>query len=176
MVVTNDQERAEKLKIFRNHGSKPKYYHKFISGNLRLDTIHATIVLAKLPHLDSWSEARKRNADRYRRLFNDRDLLGNGAKFLPEEVTNRHIYNQFVIRVERRDKLQEYLKEQGIGSEVYYPVPFHLQECFTHLRYKLGDFPEDEKAANETLALPIYPELTGEQEEYVMDCIADFFK
>ncbi|MBL7192262.1 DegT/DnrJ/EryC1/StrS family aminotransferase [bacterium] len=176
MVVTNDADLDSKLKIFRNHGSKPKYYHKFIGGNFRLDTLHAAVVLAKFPHLDSWSAARKRNADYYRKLFCEKDIIGKGVKCLPEEVTNRHIYNQFVIRAERRNDLQKFLKEQGIGNEVYYPVPFHLQECFAYLGSKAENFIDSSKAADESLALPIYPELTAEQAEYVVDCIADFYK
>ena len=176
IVVTNDSNRGEMLKIFRNHGSKPKYYHKFIGGNFRLDTIHAAVVLAKLPHLDSWSERRQKNADHYRELFINSKLLGSGVKALPVKVANRHIYNQFVIRVERRDELMKHLKENGVGCEVYYPVPFHSQECFAHLGYEPGDFPETETAAKETLAIPIYPELTIEQKEYVVDCISEFYR
>lgn len=175
MVTTNDPAKDEKLKILRNHGSQPKYYHKFIGGNFRLDTVHAAVVLAKLPHLDAWSEARKRNADRYRTLFKEKNLLGAGVISLPREVESRHIYNQFVIRVEKRDELWERLKKRSVGTEVYYPVPFHLQECFADLGYKPGDFPESAKAALETLALPIYPELTAEQAEYVVDSIAEFY-
>ena len=175
MVVTNDAERIEKLRIFRNHGSKPKYYHKFIGGNFRLDTLHAAVVLAKLPHLDSWSQARKRNADHYRKLFADKDMVGKAVKTLPVEVANRHIYNQFVIRVDNRDELKSYLKEKGIGTEVYYPVPFHSQECFAYLRQQADDFEESAKAAVETLALPIYPELTSEQMEYVVNCISEYY-
>lgn len=175
IVTTNDPDRAEKLRVFRNHGSKPKYYHKFIGGNFRLDTIHAAVVLAKLPHLDSWSEARQKNAARYRRFFENAELLGNGVKSLPVEVASRHIYNQFIIRVERRDELKDFLKEKDIGVEVYYPVPFHKQECFSYLGYEPGDFPESTKTADETLALPIYPELTDEQAEYVVRCISEFY-
>ena len=174
MVVTNDPELDEKLKIFRNHGSKPKYYHKFIGGNFRLDTIHAAVVLAKLPYLDSWSEARKKNADYYRKLFNDSGLIVNRVITLPKEVESRHIYNQFIIRVEKRDQLRDFLMENGIGCEVYYPVPFHKQECFADLGYNPGDFPESSKAADETLALPIYPELSHEQMEYVVETIERF--
>jgi len=174
MVVTNDAALDEKLKIFRNHGSKPKYYHKFIGGNFRLDTLHAAVVLAKLPHLDGWSKARQRNAERYRKLFADSGLVEKGIVRLPAEVNNRHIYNQFVIRVPRRSELQNYLKEQGIGTEVYYPVPFHKQECFAYLGSNVEDFKESSKAAEETLALPIYPELTGEQAGYVVEMIGRF--
>ena len=176
MVVTNNPVLDEKLKIFRNHGSKPKYYHSYIGGNFRLDTIHAAVLLAKLPYLDEWSEARKRNADRYRALFKDKNLVGNGVISLPEEVESRHIYNQFVIRVEKRDELKNYLKDNGVGCEVYYPVPFHLQKCFADLGYKEGDFPESDKAAKETIAIPIYPELTDEQAEYVVDTIGSFYR
>ena len=174
MVVTNDPELDEKLKIFRNHGSQPKYYHKFIGGNFRLDTLHAAVVLAKLPHLDSWSDARKNNADYYRKLFNESGSIGNGVINLPEEVESRHIYNQFIIRVERRDELRDYLVANGIGCEVYYPVPFHKQECFADLGYHTEDFPESSKAADETLALPIYPELSHEQMDYVVETIGSF--
>jgi dTDP-4-amino-4,6-dideoxygalactose transaminase len=175
IVTTNDPQRDERLKIFRNHGSKPKYYHKFIGGNFRLDTIQAAVVLAKLPHLDGWSQARQRNANRYRGLFQHKKALGKGVLSLPEEIASRHIYNQFIIRVERRDDLLKFLKERSIGIEVYYPVPFHLQECFKYLGYKPGEFPESEKAANQTIALPIYPELTEEQTEYVVDRIVEFY-
>ncbi|MDP8240567.1 MAG: DegT/DnrJ/EryC1/StrS family aminotransferase [Candidatus Hatepunaea meridiana] len=174
MVVTNDPQKGEMLRIFRNHGSKPKYYHKYIGGNFRLDTLHAAVVLAKFPHLDSWSDARKQNADRYRRLLENKGVVGNGVMSLPVEVADRHIYNQFVIRVERRNALQGFLKQKGIGTEVYYPVPFHFQKCFAYLG-ETGDFPESEAAANETLALPIFPELTDEQAIYVVDSIAEFY-
>ena len=176
MVVTNDAELDERLKVFRNHGSKPKYYHKFIGGNFRLDTLNAAVVLAKLPYLDPWSEARKKNADRYRRLFAERGYPNSGVINLPVEINNRHIYNQFIIRVERRDELKDFLVKNNIGCEVYYPVPFHLQECFADLGYKQGDFPESEAAANETLALPIYPELSDEQAKYVVETIDRFYK
>lgn len=175
MVVTNDPNRSEMLKIFRNHGSNPKYRHKFIGGNFRLDTIHAAVILAKLPHLDSWSKGRQKNAKRYEKLFKGKGLLENGVKSLPAVRTNRHIYNQFIIRAAQRDELKDYLTEKGIGCEIYYPLPFHLQECFASLGYKRGDFPESEKAAGETLALPVYPELTDEQAEFVVETISEFY-
>ncbi|MDP8206368.1 MAG: DegT/DnrJ/EryC1/StrS family aminotransferase [Candidatus Electryonea clarkiae] len=174
IVVTNDPKRSEMLMIFRNHGSKPKYYHKFIGGNFRLDTLHAAVVLAKLPHLDSWSDVRKHNADRYRQLIEEKGLIDNGVISLPVEVANRHIYNQFVIRAEKRNDLQAYLKEKKIGTEVYYPVPFHSQECFAYLNQK-DEFPESEAAANETLALPIYPELSDDQAIFVVNSIVGFY-
>jgi dTDP-4-amino-4,6-dideoxygalactose transaminase len=170
MVVTNDAQRAEKVRCLRSHGAKPKYYHKIIGGNFRLDAIQAAIVSAKLPHLDDWTTARQHNAERYDQLFRETGLpIG-----LPAVVTDRHIFNQYVIRVAKRDKLQACLKQQGIGTEVYYPVPLHLQECFAFLGYKAGTLPESERAANETLALPIHPELTGAQARFVVDCIREF--
>ncbi|MBC8278111.1 MAG: DegT/DnrJ/EryC1/StrS family aminotransferase [FCB group bacterium] len=175
IVVTKDPALQEKLQIYRNHGSKPKYYHKFIGGNFRLDTIHAAVVLAKLPHLDDWSEARKTNADNYRRLFEESGIIGNGVIVLPAEVESRHIYNQFIVRVEKRDELRAYMQKNGVGCEVYYPVPFHLQECFADLGCGPDDFPESTKAANETIALPIYPELTAEQMAYTVDTMKKFY-
>jgi len=236
MVVTNDPERAERLRVLRAHGSKPKYYHKLVGGNFRLDTIQAAIVLAKLKHLDDWTAARQANAARYDKLFRDSGLVGSGQIQLPKidpQITQipsagsgpeptrsvsaesadsssltstcprnlcesvksvdstrsgtkneerrtvngtRHIFNQYVIRTPKRDALQAHLKEQGVGTEVYYPLPLHLQECFAGLGHKLGDFPESEKAANQTLALPVYPELTDEQARYVVDSVAGFYR
>ncbi len=174
MVTTSDPNKAERLRDFRNHGMNPKYFHHSIGGNFRLDALQAAVVEVKLRHLDAWSEARKKNADRYRALFTDRKL---GDKVsLPEEKEDRHIYNQFVIRVPQRDKLVAYLKQEGIGCEIYYPVPLHLQECFAYLGYKPGDLPNSEQAADETLALPIYPELTDAQAEAVVETVAEFLE
>jgi len=171
MVVTNDAERAEKLRCLRAHGAKPKYHHKVIGGNFRLDAIQAAVVSAKLPHLDAWTSARQRNAKRYDEL-----LSAQGVPVgLPAVVANRHIFNQYVIRLADRDALQSFLKEKGVGTEVYYPVSLHLQECFAYLGYRAGAFPESEGAARETLALPIYPELTEQQLRYVVDSISEFF-
>ena len=179
MIVTRDAQRAEKLKVLRAHGSKPKYHHKIVGGNFRLDAIQAAIVSAKLPHLDQWTAARQRNAARYDQLFAESGLSSsaNGSPLvkLPSVVTNRHIFNQYVIRVSDRDQLQTNLRQRGIGTEVYYPVPMHLQECFAYLGHGVGSFPESEGAANETLALPIQPELTEEQLRYVVECVKDFF-
>jgi dTDP-4-amino-4,6-dideoxygalactose transaminase len=173
MVVVQDAERAERLRVLRVHGSKPKYYHALIGGNFRLDTIQAAIVAAKLPHLDAWTAARQANAERYRQLFTAAGLVARGIVGLPYVLPDvRHIFNQFVIRVPDRDSLREWLKEHGVGNEVYYPVPLHLQECFAYLGYHAGDFPESERAARETLALPIYPELNAQQAAYVVDCVA----
>ena len=171
MVVTNDAQRAEKLRVLRGHGAKPKYHHKIIGGNFRLDAIQAAVVSAKLPHLDDWTTARQRNAKQYDRLLGEAGVpIG-----LPEVATDRHIFNQYVIRTSKRDELQAYLQKKGVGTEVYYPVPMHLQECFAYLGHVAGSFPESERAAKETLALPIHPELTELQARYVVDCIRDFF-
>jgi len=178
MVVTNDPGRAERLKVLRAHGSKPKYYHSLIGGNFRLDALQAAVVLVKLRHLDDWTAARQANAKRYDNLLTQAGLTtGPDPVVLPTIVAERHIFNQYVIRVPSatsRDQVQAHLKEQGIGTEVYYPVPLHLQECFSHLGYKPGDMPESERAASETLALPVYPELTPTQAEYVVKKLSDF--
>jgi dTDP-4-amino-4,6-dideoxygalactose transaminase len=177
MVVTNDGQRAEKMKILRGHGAKPKYYHKVVGGNFRLDALQAAVVSAKLPHLDDWTAARQRNAAQYDRLFADAGLASASPQSrvgLPKVVANRHIFNQYVIRVSRRDELQAYLKGRGVGTEVYYPVPMHLQECFAYLGLASGSFPESERAARETLALPIQPELTKAQASYVVECVGEF--
>ena len=186
LVTTSDDAVAERLRVLRVHGSKPKYYHALIGGNFRFDALQAAIVAVKLRHLDRWTAGRQANAARYRRLFeaaglavpspaNARGIVGEGLVQLPYEVPgNRHIYNQFVIRVPRRDELQAYLKEQKIGNEVYYPVPLHLQQCFAYLGHREGDFPESERAARETLALPIYPELSDQQAEQVVASIGRF--
>ena len=175
MVVTQDEQRAERLETLHAHGSKPKYYHKMIGGNFRLDAIQAAIVLVKLRHLDQWTAGRQANANRYRRLFEESGLVRSGSVELPFECSDgRHIYNQFVIRVQRRDELQSYLKEHGVATEVYYPVAMHLQECFAGLGYRESDFVEAERAARESLALPVYPEVTGRQQEYIVNTIQDF--
>jgi dTDP-4-amino-4,6-dideoxygalactose transaminase len=171
MVVTNDAQRAERLRIFRNHGADPKYIHKVIGGNFRLDAIQAAVVAAKLPHLDAWTESRQRNAERYNDLFRAAGVNVG----LPTIAASRHIFNQYVIRVSARDELRKFLIEKGIGNEVYYPVPLHLQECFAYLGHSAGDFPHSERAAKETLALPVYPELSGVQAKYVVDSIAEFY-
>lgn len=173
-VTTQDPERAERLTVLRVHGSKPKYYHKVIGGNFRLDSIQAAVVAVKLRYLDRWSAARQANAARYDRLFAEAGLAGREV-ITPAARTNRHIYNQYVIRARQRDALVAFLREKRIGCEIYYPVPLHLQECFRYLGYREGDFPESERAARETLALPIYPELTPEQQAYVVETIASFY-
>lgn len=174
MVVTGDAARAEKLAMLRNHGMNPKYYHRLVGGNFRLDTLQAAVVAIKLRHLDAWSRGRQANAGRYGKLFAEAGLVDRGLARLPQVVMTRHIFNQYVIRVPRRDELVAHLKKQDIGTEIYYPVPLHLQECFAYLGGKPGDLPESERAANETLALPIYPELNDEQARYVVKAIAAF--
>ncbi len=174
LVTVRDAERAEKVRVLRMHGSKPKYYHSLIGGNFRLDALQAAVISAKFRHLDQWTAGRQANAGRYRRLFAEAGLA-DGAVQLPFEVPDgRHIYNQFVIRVPRRDELQAYLKENGVATEIYYPVPLHLQRCFAYVGHRDGDFPESEAAARQTLALPIYPELSDQQAQYVVATIARF--
>jgi dTDP-4-amino-4,6-dideoxygalactose transaminase len=174
MIVTSDPQRAEKLTCIRGHGSKPKYHHKIIGGNFRLDAIQAAVVSAKLPHLDNWTSARQRNAARYDRLFHDAGLVASGRVVLPAAAMDRHVFNQYIIRVWDRDALQANLRAKGVGTEVYYPVPMHLQECFAYLRHRAGAFPESERAAKETVALPIHPELSDEQARYVVASICAF--
>ncbi len=174
-MTTGDDDLARKLLALRVHGAEKRYYHKWVGLNSRLDGFQGAVLRVKLPHLDSWSDQRKANADNYRKLFTDVGL--NEQIGVPLERQNvRHIYNQFVIRVpNRRDELRAFLTEQGIGTDVYYPISLHLQECFAYLGYKEGDFPESERASRETLALPIFPELKPEQQAYVVENIAKFF-
>jgi len=174
MVVTDDDTLAVSLRTLRVHGSKPKYYHAVVGVNSRLDALQAAVLSVKLKHLDDWSAGRRDNADTYRRLFAAKDL-GDlvSTPVSPEGYT--HIYNQFVIRVKNRDALRDHMKENGIGTEIYYPVPLHLQECFAFLGGGEGNLPVSEEAAKTTLALPIYPELTAEMQEYVVDTIAAFY-
>lgn len=154
MIVTGDPQRAEKLRCLRAHGSKPKYHHKIVGGNFRLDALQAAIVSTKLKYLDQWTAARQRNAKRYDQLFSEAGLgsVGNGSLpvGLPCVVTDRHIFNQYVIRVSCRDQLQTALQKRGIGTEVYYPIPMHLQECFAYLGQRAGAYPESERAARDT--------------------------
>lgn len=184
IVTTNDEDTAEHIKILRVHGGKPKYYHKVIGGNFRFDPMQAAIIKVKLPFLNKWHAARQKNANTYNNLFANSGLVENSLVIIPARVYASenenfkfdHIFNQYIIRVKERDMLKAHLKERGIVTEIYYPVPFHLQECFEYLGYKSGDFPESERAAIETLALPIYPELTFEQQRYVVESIKEFYK
>jgi dTDP-4-amino-4,6-dideoxygalactose transaminase len=171
MIMTNDEALADRIAMFRMHGSKVKYYHQFVGGNFRLDTLQAAGLLVKLKYLDQWSAKRRQNAKLYD------ELLAGCSKVVMPKVRpyNVSIYNQYIIRVgEKRDALKDFLIQNGIGCEIYYPVSLHMQECFASLGYKKGDFPESEKAAAETLALPIYPELTDEQIRYVAEKIKSF--
>ncbi len=172
MITTNDRALAERVRLLRNHGAHPKYYHKLIGGNFRLDAIQAAVLRVKLNYLDRWSAARQKNAARYRQLFAEAKLEMIGLPV--EKPERRHIYNQFVIRVAERDTLLAYLKQHNIGTEIYYPIALHLQECFANLGYRVGDFPESERAAKETLALPIYPELSDVRQRVVVDVIVAF--
>ncbi len=169
MVVTQNAELAEKLRLLCNHGAKPKYYHSLVGTNSRLDALQAAILRVKLRHLDRWSEKRAKNAALYNQLFEGSKV---GTPF--HDPRTRHIYNQYIIRVANRDGLKAHLGEKNIGCEVYYPVPLHVQKCFAHLGYKAGDMPVSEQAAAETLALPIYPELSDEQIRYVAQTVRDF--
>ncbi len=175
IVTTNDEKLYQKLIYLRNHGAHPKYYHKMIGGNFRLDAIQAVVLDIKLKYLDGWTGGRQSNAEYYKKGFLERGL--NKAVKTPTVIEKyRHIYNQFILRVQNRDALLSYLKEHNIGSEIYYPVTFNNQECFAYLGYKKGDFPHAEKAADETISIPIYPELTSGQKDYVMNTIQEFYK
>jgi len=183
MVTANEPALAEKAKWLRNHGMNPKYYHKYVGGNFRLDALQAAILRVKLKYLDGWTAGRQRNADRYRRLFAEAGLAQSAIRnpqsaiVLPYDAGyGRHIYNQFVIRTGRRDAVIASLKERKIGHEIYYPVPLHLQECFADWGYRPGDLPHSETAARETLALPIYPELTEEMQAAVVVAVAEAYR
>jgi dTDP-4-amino-4,6-dideoxygalactose transaminase len=173
--VTNDAALAERLDILRVHGGKPKYYHAFIGGNFRIDELQAAVLNVKLPHLDAWTAARAGNAAIYDAAFAEA-RLGERLRTPQRPPRARHIYNQYVVRVADRDALRQHLTDAGIGTEIYYPVPLHLQQCFAYLGHARGDFREAERAAQESLALPIYPELTEPQLHYVVDNVAKFFK
>ncbi len=179
LCVTSDAAVAERLKVLRVHGGKPKYYHALIGGNFRLDELQAAVLNVKLPHLDAWSAARRRNAAFYDRAFAQAGLAGGERESAVRtpwaDSRARHIYNQYVVRVRDRDRLRQHLAEQGVGTEIYYPVPLHLQQCFAYLEHRAGEFPEAERAARETLALPIYPELGEGELQYVVDSIAGFY-
>lgn len=167
MTITNDTVLAERLRQIRNHGMEPKYYHHHIGGNFRLDALQAAILDIKLKHLDSWHASRRKNAARYDQLFAGTPVQTPSAVYGGSGVRHPHIYNQYVVRVPQRDRVRQRLVEAKIGCEIYYPLPLHLQTCFHDLGYRAGDFPESERAAAEVLALPIYPELTADMQEYV---------
>jgi dTDP-4-amino-4,6-dideoxygalactose transaminase len=175
MVVTDDPQLADRMRVLRVHGSKPKYYHKQIGINSRLDTLQAAILLAKFRHLEEWTERRRQLAENYTSLFRDLPVSIPGFQLPSVQFENRHIFHQYVIRGPRRDSLRQFLKEAGVGTEIYYPLPLHLQECYSPLSGRRGDFPASESAAEETLALPIYPELTEDQQLYVVDRVKAFY-
>jgi dTDP-4-amino-4,6-dideoxygalactose transaminase len=175
MCVTNNAALAERMQVLRVHGGKPKYYHALIGGNFRIDELQAAVLNVKLPHLDAWSAARQRNAAYYNAAFAS-SRLGEAVRTPHALPGGRHIYNQYVIRVRGRDALREHLAAAGVGTEIYYPVPLHLQQCFGYLGHRAGEYPHSEQAAAETLALPIYPELTETQLQYVVDTVAAFYR
>jgi dTDP-4-amino-4,6-dideoxygalactose transaminase len=173
LLTTNDDALARQARLLRTHGMQPKYYHHVVGANFRMDALQAAILRVKAPHLDAWTEGRRRNAATYRTLFHEARL--DGTIGLPSEPADRlHIYNQFVVRTPERDALKRHLDEHGIGNEIYYPVPFHLQPCFADLGYARGAFPHAERAAAETLAIPIYGELTDAQQRTVVSTIEQF--
>ncbi len=180
MVLTNDEELASRLRALRVHGESRRYYYDFVGGNFRLDALQAAALRVKLRHFGEWQEKRKRNAARYDLGFHETGLIERGLLTLPEAVyrdsgaADSHTYHQYVIRTTRRDELQAFLKEKGVGSAVFYPLGLHMQKCFADLGYRKGDFPVTEKACLEVLALPIYPELTSDQLDYVVSCVAGF--
>lgn len=174
MCTVNDAELAEFMRVLRVHGGKPKYYHAFVGGNFRLDELQAAVLRVKLKYLDGWTSGRRRNACYYHGALDAAGLVGRVKPPLAVDGY-KHIFNQYVIRVEKRDELKSYLGERGIGTEIYYPVPLHLQKCFEYLGHRAGDFPVSEAAALDTLALPIYPELVEEQLAAVVAAIAAFY-
>jgi dTDP-4-amino-4,6-dideoxygalactose transaminase len=177
MLTTNDPELAQSLRDLRSHGARKKYYHERVGLNSRLDALQAAILRVKLPYLDGWAQARRDNAKRYRALFEEHDSMTRENVRLPAEPASAlHVYNQFVIRARDRDKLRSFLGERGIGTEIYYPVSLHLQECFKDFGHQPGDFPESERAAEEALAIPIYPELGDNAQRRVVDTIAAFYQ
>ena len=181
MVTTSNMEMAEHMRRLRNHGSSRRYHHEEFGWNARMDAIQAAILRVKLPHLAKWNQQRRDHAATYDRLFAEAGLMSSIASektpMQPLETSKQgdHVFHQYVIRAQRRDELREFLAQKNIGAEVYYPVPLHLQPCFAYLGYREGDLPVAEGAANEVLALPMFPELTEDEQEYVVMCIADFY-
>jgi dTDP-4-amino-4,6-dideoxygalactose transaminase len=182
MVLTNNEVLAAKLKVLRMHGSRDKYFYEILGGNFRLDALQAGILRVKLSYLDTWKEARKAKAQYFDKAFKESGFLVDGCIQIPEPlyknsaVTSYHAYHQYVVRAQKRDSLRNFLKEKGVGTSIYYPLPLHMQKCFSHLGYQKGDFPESELAAQEVLALPIYPELTSDQQDYIVASIGLFYK
>lgn len=193
LVTTNDDDLARRIHLRRNQGQQPKHFHRVLGGNFRLDALQAAVLRVKLPHLTEWTEGRRRNAARYARLFREAGLLAqkhgdggdNGSAFDPDQPVlalpaesegHHHVYNQYVIHTARRDALRTYLESRGVSTAVYYPLPLHLQEALSSFGYGVGAFPNAEAAAAQTLALPIYSELSEQQQRHVVGCIADFYQ
>jgi dTDP-4-amino-4,6-dideoxygalactose transaminase len=179
MVTTNDTELHHQLHIKRVHGAEPKYYHKVIGGNFRMDPIQACVLRIKLQRLEAWHEQRRQNAVQYNQLLGEallEEVVCPAAVYQDDNLLNHHIYNQYTVRVQRREDLRKFLQERGVATEIYYPVPFHRQECFADLGYRPGSLPESDRAAREVLALPIYPGLTTEMQEYVVENLVEFYR
>jgi dTDP-4-amino-4,6-dideoxygalactose transaminase len=176
MVVTDNPNLTEKIRLLRVHGSQPKYFHKKIGINSRLDTLQAAILLVKFKYLEKWSAERQKKAERYQLLFQDLLSSVKSIKLPIIQYHNRHIFHQYVIRVPERDRLKKFLTEDGVGTDIYYPIPLHLQECYGFMKHRRGDLPNSEKASEEVLALPIYPELTEDQQLMVVDRIKAFYR
>ena len=174
LCTAGDPDLAERMRVLRVHGGKPKYFHSLIGGNFRIDELQAAVLRVKLKYLDGWTQARQRNAAYYNQAFAQASL---GPQLVAPQASldGRHIFNQYIVRVQSRDALKAFLSERRIGTEIYYPVPLHLQPCFAYLGYKTGEFPHSEQAAAETLALPIYPELSEAQLEHVSSSVRSFF-
>ena len=182
MVLTNDESLSQKLKVLRVHGSRDKYFYEILGGNFRLDALQAAILSVKLKYLETWQHKRIEKASYYDGIFKESGLGQEGLIQIPESlykdkgVKNYHVYHQYVIRAEKRDRLKEFLQEKNVATAIYYPLPLHLQKCFSYLGYKEGDFPVAEEAAREVLALPIYPELTSDQQDFIVSSIQSFYK
>ncbi len=182
MVLTNDESLARKLKVLRVHGSRDKYFYEILGGNFRLDALQAAILSVKLKYLETWQHKRIEKASYYDRTFKESGLGQEGliqiheSQYKDKGVKNYHVYHQYVIRAEKRDRLKEFLQEKNVPTAIYYPLPLHLQKCFSYLGYKEGDFPVAEEAAREVLALPIYPELTSGQQDFIVSSIQSFYK
>jgi len=182
LVLANDQALADRLRALRTHGERTRYYYDFIGGNFRLDALQAAVLRVKLRHLEDWQRKRRENASLYDRKFRHSSMEEDGLITTPKPIykdsgiTHYHTYHQYVIRVGKREQLMAFLKEREVGSSIFYPLPLHVQKCFEYLGYRKGDFPASEKAADEVLALPIYPEMSQEQVDWVVSSVADFYK
>ncbi len=174
LLTTNDEKFHHQAKLLRTHGEAPRYFHHLVGGNFRLDAMQAAVLSVKLPYLEGWHEARARHAEQYAEWFAESGVAGDSIT-LPAVTQTRHVFNQYTIRAQRRDVLKDFLAKRGIGSAIYYPVPLHLQECFSYLEYREGDFPEAELAAKEVLSIPVYPELTEEMQRAVVEAITEFY-